>query len=161
MNVPIEPERRFEVIGDGFALAHHLKIKLATPTSKPPLVATGGAAGMDLFLDEDVTVFPDAPPKLVGVGIHAEIPFGYVGIVSLRSGINNLTMINGVGIIDSDYRGEIKLKLSATRNATSYKRGDRLAQMVVIPYLRCSLDIVDELSNTERGHGGFGHTGLK
>ena len=159
IKVETESGYDFYVDSDTGAIIHTLKIKLARADSRPPKVATVGSAGMDLFLDEDVVIFPDQLPKLVGFGIHAEIPPGYVGIVALRSGINDLTMINGVGIIDSDYRGEIKLKLSATKHVVTHVRGERLAQMVVIPYLQCGLEIVEELGATQRGQGGFGSTG--
>lgn len=160
--IKVETDSGYEffVDTDTGAISHHLKVKLARADSRPPKVATMGSAGMDLFLDEDVVIFPDQLPKLVGVGIHAEIPPGYVGIVALRSGINDLTMINGVGIIDSDYRGEIKLKLSAIDHVVTHVRGERLAQMIIIPYLQCGLEIVDELGTTDRGAGGFGSTGI-
>ena len=159
-NVVMKDGSEFAIESGSGIISHKLKVKLARPDSKPPKVATKGSAGMDLFLDEDAHILPDLPPKLVGTGIHVQIPVGYVGLVSIRSGISDVRMHNGVGVIDSDYRGEIGLKLYAAKDAAHYPRGTRIAQMVIVPYLHCSLDIVSDLDDTERGDGGFGHTGL-
>lgn len=139
--------------------SHHLKVKLGSDDATPPKVATHGSAGIDLYLDKDVTVYPGMDPVLIGTGVHVQIPQGYVGILSLRSGVSDSWMNTGVGIIDADYRGEIKLKLSAINKMVTYSKGDRLAQLVIIPFLSCSISVVDELSRTERGEGGFHSTG--
>jgi dUTP pyrophosphatase len=101
---------------------------------------------------------------LVGTGIAVEIPEGYVGLVFIRSGLSKagVGLTNSVGVIDSDYRGEIKLSMTyVAGNGGHYIRArDRVAQLVVIPAPTFDLVEVDALSNTERGSGGFGSTGI-
>ena len=144
------------------ALSGVLKIKLASGDTKPPIKATVGSAGIDLFLNQDIDLTGQARPVLVGTGVHAEIPEGYVGILTLRSGVKDCWNNSGVGIIDSDYRGEIKLKLLPVgTNDVVYSKGDRIAQLVIIPYYNAKIELVDELSDTDRGEGGFGHTGRR
>jgi len=140
-------------------LVCQLPVKLKDEHAMPPRVATMGSAGMDLFLNEDVVIFPDQAPKLVGTGVHVQIPTGFVGLIFLRSSIHDIEFTNGTGVIDSDYRGEIMFKLRAITNVAQYAKGTRIAQMVVVPYLHCNAVVVDELTETKRGEGGFGSTG--
>lgn len=123
-----------------------------------PQAKTYGAAGLDLVLANDV-VLREGEVQKVGTGVHVEIPVGYVGLVFLRSSISDVTMTNGVGVIDSDYRGEIILKLRGVSRYSRYTAGDRVAQLVVIKYLPVNVVVSDQLSSTERGEGGFGSTG--
>lgn len=141
--------------------SHHIRVKLITEDATPPKRATEGSAGLDLYLNEDVVLYPGEPPKLVGTGVCVEIPTGYVGVLALRSGVKDCWMNNGVGIIDSDYRGEVKVKLSAINQMAKYSKGSRIAQLVILPYLACDVTVVSELSDTQRGTGGFGSTGNK
>ena len=129
-----------------------------------PTYGSTEAAGADLYanLNEPVKIRGNET-VLVGTGISLAIPNGYVGLIFPRSGWavkRGLSLANCVGVIDSDYRGEIKVAL---HNHTGYSRtighGDRLAQIVFVPFMKSSFDIVDELGDTERGDGGFGSTG--
>ena len=123
-----------------------------------PQAKTDGAAGLDLVLANDV-VLREGEVQKVGTGVHVEIPVGHVGLVFLRSSISDVTMTNGVGVIDSDYRGEIILKLRGVSRYSRYTAGDRVAQLVVMKYLPVNVIVSDQLSSTERGEGGFGSTG--
>ena len=123
-----------------------------------PQAKTDGAAGLDLVLANDV-VLREGEVQKVGTGVHVEIPVGHVGLVFLRSSISDVTMTNGVGVIDSDYRGEIILKLRGVSRYSRYTAGDRVAQLVVVKYLPVNVVVSDQLSSTERGEGGFGSTG--
>jgi len=121
-------------------------------------------AGLDLVARNTTTLNPTEAKK-IPMGIKVEIPPGYVGLIFPRSGLatkKRVTLTNTVGVIDADYRGEIICHMV---NNGSFKycinRGDRLAQLVVVPCLIGDVYIVqeDDLSKTERGEGGFGHTG--
>jgi dUTP pyrophosphatase len=121
-------------------------------------------AGLDLVAREEVTLLP-TEAKGVKMGIKVEIPPGYVGLIFPRSGLatkKRITLTNTVGVIDADYRGEI---ICHVINNGSFQytvhRGDRIAQLVVLPCLIGDIFTVQEsdLSNTERGENGFGHTG--
>ena len=102
---------------------------------------------------------------MVSTEIAIEIPFGNFGGIFARSGLaskQGLRPANCVGVIDSDYRGPVKVALHNDSNETrEVEKGERIAQLVIIPYLPVSINVVDELSNTERGNGGFGSTGEK
>lgn len=93
-------------------------------------------------------------------GIAVEIPEGYVGLVFPRSSISdtNLSLANGVGVIDSTYRGAIKCRFKTTHGGQPYSIGDRIAQLIIIPYPQIQFEEVDELSATNRNEGGFGST---
>ena len=132
------------------------------------VIPTGGsekAAGHDLYacLDSDEVVIYPHTTLLVKTGIAMEIPDGYYGGVYARSGLSSkkgLRPGNCVGVIDSDYRGEIKVPLHNDSDIVqSIKTGDRIAQLIIQPYLNVEFEEADELSNTERGSGGFGHSG--
>ena len=123
--------------------------------------ATDGSAGFDLCVNEDV-VFQASESHLVGTGTRVAIPDGYVGLVFIRSSMaakRGFQLQNSVGVIDADYRGEIKVALRNTGDAgTSVIRGERIAQLVVVPFVG-DVERVDTLEETSRGDGGFGSTG--
>lgn len=130
-----------------------------------PEQGSAGAAGLDLRVKEDCLVSA-AKVSVIGTGVKVAIPEGYVGLVVVRSsaGVRGLRLANQVGVIDSDYRGEIKLALIADYG-TEYltlKDGDRVAQLLIMPVESVVLDIVaneTDLGDTDRGDGGFGSTG--
>lgn len=129
-----------------------------------PLYATAGAAGMDLrcALEGAATLDP-GQRQLIPTGLAFAIPPGYEGQVRPRSGLatrHGLSVLNAPGTVDSDYRGEVCVLLINLGDATvTIARGDRIAQMVFAPCVRGKLVVVEELYETERGEGGFGHTG--
>lgn len=127
-----------------------------------PSYAHEGDAGLDLRAKEAATLTPGAI-VFVGTGICAEIPKGYVGKLYLRSGWatkHHVTLANGTGIIDSNYRGEIKIPLSSRDNRIErVEKGERIAQLVISQVPTFNVVVVDELSETERGAGGFGSSG--
>lgn len=129
-----------------------------------PTYALNGDAGLDLTtVSISQEVSEDGVPMLVyHSGLSVEIPEGYVGLVFPRSSISktSLTMTNCVGVIDSGYRGEIvsKFKLNTNAAGAIYPVGDRFAQMIILPYPEIEFDVTEELSETERGDGGFGST---
>jgi dUTP pyrophosphatase len=128
-----------------------------------PYYLTGGAAGLDLTSYEDGIIDP-FETKLVRTGIFFELPDGLEGQVRTRSGLalkSRIIVLNSPGTIDSDYRGEIKLILmNLGKDKFNYKKGDRLAQIVFSQVVKVKLTLVENLSNTTRGTGGFGHTGI-
>ncbi|HTY41646.1 MAG TPA: dUTP diphosphatase [Thermoanaerobaculia bacterium] len=131
-----------------------------------PAYATPGAAGCDLraAVADPVTLAPGAR-ALVPTGIAVAIPAGYEGQVRMRSGLairHGLTLLNGPGTIDSDYRGEIRVILANLGDEpVTLARGDRIAQLVLAPVARARLEAVDALPATERHDGGFGSTGRR
>ena len=139
-----------------------MRFKKLTPTAITPTRGTPGAAGLDLYADQEVLVV-DGCTKTLGTGIAVEVPEGYVGLVFLRSsmGKTGIALANAVGVIDSDYRGEIKLCLTYVAGMGGHfiRQGDRIAQIVVLPAPTFDLIEVDALSTTDRGAGGFGSTG--
>jgi dUTP pyrophosphatase len=96
-----------------------------------------------------------------GTGLAVEIPEGHVGLLFPRSSISNsgLILTNSVGVIDSGYRGEIKFRFKHIPDTAYYKPGDRIGQLIVMPYPEIDFQEVEELSSTERGEGGFGSSG--
>lgn len=139
-----------------------VNFKLLSQSAKAPVYSSSSAAGADLHNDGgDLQIAPNQT-VFAGTGIAMQIPQGYVGLVFARSGLackQGLAPANKVGVIDSDYRGEIKVALH--NHSSSIQRvlqGERIAQIVVVPYLTCEFS-EDELDQTERGEGGFGSTG--
>ena len=132
-----------------------------TGTNKPKY-QTENSAGCDLVSSEDV-VIPAGEWKTVGTGLSLEIPDGLMGMVCPRSGLSaksGITVLNAPGIIDPDYRGEVKVILINHSKQDYYvKLGDRIAQLVFAPALQVKLRNTDRLSDTARGIGGFGSTG--
>lgn len=143
-----------------------MKLKIINKSkNENPSYATNGASGMDLRanLDEDL-VIKSGEIQLVPTGIFMEIPEGYEGQVRARSGLAlkyGISLPNGIGTIDSDYRGELKVILiNHGKEDFVIKNGDRIAQIVFIKYEKAELEIVESLENTERSEGGFGSTGV-
>jgi len=129
-----------------------------------PAYAHAGDAGMDLYAAQDVTLAP-GERALVSTGIAVAIPEGFAGFVQPRSGLairHGLGLVNTPGLIDSHYRGEIKIIAINLDPATpiSISRGDKVAQFVIQPVVQADLVEVDELDSTVRGEGGFGSTGV-
>lgn len=131
----------------------------------PPKQQTEGAAGLDLFNNEDAIVIPVGKSKVISTGFYVEIPKGYVGIVAARSSLGfkyDCTLSNSIGVIDEDYRGEVKVKIiNHSKENKVIDKYERVAQLLLIPYLRPEYIMVDELTETERGANGFGSTGQK
>ena len=131
-----------------------------------PTYGSEYAAGADLYacLDEDLTINP-SETKLVPTGVAAEIPEGYAGFIYARSGIaskRGLAPANKVGVVDADYRGEIMVALhNHSDKPQSIGKDERVAQLVIAPFLKADFYEVLELSDTVRGVGGFGSTGTK
>lgn len=130
------------------------------PGAKMPIRASIGAAGYDLFAIEDVTI-NCFEFTLVSTGVSMAIPEGYYGRVAPRSGlaVKNGVMV-GAGVIDSDYRGEIKVALARLNGVYNIKAGDRIAQLIIEKISTPTLVQVDWLADTTRGDGGFGSTGI-
>lgn len=138
-----------------------LKVKL-TDGAPLPKHAKSGDAGLDLTSRMTVNLQP-GETQMVGTGLAAEIPEGFFGLIAPRSGLASkygITLANTPSVIDSGYRGEIKLALhNIGKKGYTVHRDERVAQMVVIPYATCDCVEVDELSETDRGEGGFGSSG--
>jgi dUTP pyrophosphatase len=131
-----------------------------------PHYATDGSAGMDIHAAvENELIIPPMETVLVPSGFAIEVPIGYEAQIRPRSGLaikNNIGIMNAPGTIDSDYRGEVKIILSNFGKIPFIvKRGDRIAQMIIAQYTRIEWEEVDQLSETTRGEGGFGHTGIE
>lgn len=126
-----------------------------------PSYSKDGDAGMDLTATEIISETDD--DITYGIGIAMEIPRGYVGLVFPRSSIRKYDLIlsNSVGVIDSGYRGEIQATIKKTKGyySKAYQLGERVAQIIIIPYPQVKFNEVLELSETDRGSGGFGSTG--
>ena len=143
-----------------------LKIQKLEHCAGLPEYKTEGAAGMDLVAsnDEDIVLKP-LERSLVPTGIKIELPHGYEAQIRPRSGLSikhGISLINCVGTVDEDYRGEVKAGVVNVSNETyTIKRGERIAQMVIAPTTRAQINVVEELSETQRGEGGFGSTGTK
>ncbi len=125
-----------------------------------PETGTQGSAGLDLFVNS-----LEDSKMTIGTGLHVEIPVNHVGILVPRSswGAKGLKLANTIGIIDSDYRGEIKIvrDFHPTKGHLDLKRGDKVAQLVVVPCLTATVPVnsLTDLSTTDRGDGAFGSTG--
>lgn len=142
-----------------------MKIKIKSISGILPEYETEGSVGMDVraYTEEDIVIKP-GKRVLVPTGLFMEIPKGCEAQIRARSGLairNGITMINGIGTIDSDYRGEIKIPLvNLGDESFVIKNGDRIAQMVISRYETVSWEKVSEVGETIRGNGGFGHTGV-
>ncbi|MDR2559445.1 MAG: dUTP diphosphatase [Oscillospiraceae bacterium] len=140
-----------------------IKTKKLNDGAKVPFRATPGSAGADLCacLEADV-VIASGERLLIPTGLAVEIPIGYGGFMFARSslGKQGVSLANGVGVIDSDYRGEIGMLLfNHGSEPFIVKNGDRIAQLVILPVCAAEFITVDNLAETERGEGGFGSTG--
>lgn len=144
-----------------------MTVKVVNKGHQPlPQYATAQSAGMDLRanLDEPVTLRP-LERRLIPTGLHIALPAGYEAQVRPRSGLalkRGITVLNSPGTIDADYRGEIGVVLiNLSQEDFVVNDGERIAQMVIARYEQASLTEVDILDETERGEGGYGHTGVK
>lgn len=146
-----------------------VKIKNMRPEHKliVPEYATKGAAGVDLHavLNEDLEILPGQTVKIpTGIGIELAQP-DVVALIFARSGLASkygLTLVNGVGVIDSDYRGEIQVAMiNLGKESFMVHSGDRIAQMVFMPVFLARFIPVEDLADSERGKGGFGSTGIQ
>lgn len=142
-----------------------VQVKIINKSDNPlPAYATADAAGMDLraHLESPVTLAP-LERTLIPTGLYMELPSGYEAQIRPRSGLafkQGLTVLNTPGTIDADYRGEIKVILINLSNTPqTIAPADRIAQMVIAPFVQANIAEVAVLSDTERGSGGFGHTG--
>ena len=141
-----------------------MNIKKLNENATVPTYGSVSAAGADLYSCETVTVAP-GETVLVHTGIAMAIPDGYVGLIYARSGLatkRGLAPANKVGVIDSDYRGEVMVCLhNHGTTAQTVENGERIAQISFVPYYTANFDLVDDLDETTRGAGGFGSTGTK
>ncbi|MDD7214520.1 MAG: dUTP diphosphatase [Clostridia bacterium] len=143
-----------------------VRIKKLNERAVIPTYGSAGSAGGDLYSAEenDITVAP-GQTAFIGTGLAVEIPQGLVGLVYARSGLackKGLAPANKVGVIDSDYRGEIKVALyNHGKEPQTVAKGERIAQLVIAPFVFAEYEETDDLSDTARGEGGFGSTGRK
>ena len=144
-----------------------LKVKIINRGRQPlPTYATALSAGMDLRanFDEDITLQP-MQRQLVPTGLYIALPEGYEAQIRPRSGLalkHGITVLNTPGTVDADYRGEIMVLLVNFSNEPFIvKDGERIAQMIVAKHEQVSFELTETLDETERGAGGYGHTGLK
>ena len=143
-----------------------VKIKKLDERATIPSYGSEYAAGFDLYaiLDDELTI-KSHETILVKTGLSMEIPVGYAGMIFARSGLatkKGLAPANKVGVVDSDYRGEVMVALHNHSNTNqTISNGERIAQMVILPFYKAEFKVVDELSDTKRGSGGFGSTGTK
>lgn len=143
-----------------------MNIKIVNKSDNPlPNYQTLGSSGMDLLSNNETEIIIKPMERtLVPTGIYLEIPMGYEGQVRARSGLsikNGITLVNCVGTIDSDYRGELRVPI-INLGSQPFKilKGDRIAQLIITKYERISWDQVDSVEETDRGTGGFGSTGV-
>lgn len=144
-----------------------LKVKIINRGRQPlPTYATALSAGMDLRanIDEDITLLP-MQRQLVPTGLYIALPEGYEAQIRPRSGLalkHGITVLNTPGTVDADYRGEIMVLLVNFSNEPFIvKDGERIAQMIVAKHEQVNFELTETLDETERGAGGYGHTGLK
>lgn len=142
-----------------------LKLKKFDDSVPTPAYARPGDAGLDLYAAQDASIAPGCR-EIINTGIAIAIPEGYAGFVQPRSGLaarEGLTIVNTPGLIDSGYRGELKVIALNTdvENTIRIQRGERIAQLVIQEVPVVTIDVVDELDATERGERGFGSTGKK
>jgi len=144
----------------------NVNIKKLSPNATIPTYGSDYAAGADLYacIDSPITFGP-GETYLIKTGLSMEIPIGYAGLIYARSGLaskRGLAPANKVGVIDSDYRGEIMVALhNHSTEPQTIEPNERIAQLIITPYIQAAFNEVDELSDTVRGEGGFGSTGTK
>ena len=147
-------------------MKQNVNIKKLTPNAIIPTYGTEYSAGADIYsgMTEAVTINPGTT-EFIKTGIAMEIPAGLVGLIYARSGMackKGIAPANKVGVIDADYRGEIMVALYNHGNeAVTVEPGDRIAQLVLTPFITAAFDEADSLDETDRGNGGFGSTGTK
>lgn len=141
-----------------------VKFKKKHPDAKLPTYGTAGAAGADVYAVQEMEITGHCH-ALIPTGLDCEIEPGYEMQVRPRSGLafkNKITVLNSPGTIDEDYRGELCVMLMNHGTGTfKIEKGDRIAQIVIAPVVRANFEFVEELSDTARGAGGFGSTGVK
>ena len=141
-----------------------MKIKL-DENAIMPTRAHSTDAGLDLYSPVDFWIEPEGSPigdncAVIDTGVHIELPKGTVGMLKSKSGLNVKHSIIGEGVLDEGYTGSIKVKLYNLGSLPmNFNRGDKIIQLVIVPYYAPALELVDELEETERGTGGFGSTG--
>ena len=141
-----------------------INIKKLDERATIPTYGSEFAAGADLYacLENDVEILPHTT-AVIPTGIALELPVGYAGLIYARSGLatkKGLAPANKVGVVDCDYRGEVKVALhNHSEDAQVVSSGERIAQLIITPYMTARFIEVDELSSTVRGAGGFGSTG--
>lgn len=144
-----------------------IEIKVINKGHHPlPAYATGESAGMDLRANTDGPVtLRSMERRLIGTGLHIALPKGFEAQIRPRSGLalrNGITVLNSPGTVDADYRGEIKVLLvNLSAEDFTLNDGERIAQMVIARHEQAEFAVVDALDDTERGEGGYGHTGVK
>lgn len=143
-------------------ISMNINIKKLNENATLPTRGSKYAAGYDLYNTQSATIKPHET-TMIGTGLAMEIPAGYAGFIFARSGLatkEGLRPANCVGVVDSDYRGEIKVPLhNDTDNTKTVLEGERIAQIVIMPYLDIAFTETSTLSDTDRGEGGFGSTG--
>ena len=143
-----------------------MKIKIVSKSGRIPIYGTSQSAGFDLpaYLPEGSIVLEKGKRMLVPTGIFIELPCGYEAQVRARSGLaikNGIGLVNGIGTEDADYRGELKVPMiNWSDEDFTINDGDRIAQVVIAKHERAEFELCEELGETERGSGGFGHTGV-
>jgi dUTP pyrophosphatase len=144
-----------------------MKIKVINTSNNPlPVYETIASAGMDIkaFLNNPIVLQP-LERILVPTGLFIELPIGYEAQIRPRSGLaikSGITVLNTPGTIDADYRGEVKIILiNLSKDEFTIQNGDRIAQMIISKHEQAEWTLVESLTDTERGEGGFGHTGKK
>ncbi|MBQ9013880.1 MAG: dUTP diphosphatase [Bacilli bacterium] len=143
-----------------------VRIKKLDENAIIPTYGTDYAAGCDIYalVDDKETIKP-GETKLIKTGIAMEVPTGYAALIYARSGLaskKGLAPANKVGVVDSDYRGEIMVALHNHSNEVrEIENGERIAQIVIAPYIKAIFEEVDNLDETKRGNNGFGSTGKK
>lgn len=144
----------------------NIKYKVLNELAKEPTRGSEYAAGYDLYAatDREISLFPHTT-QLIGTGLAFELPDGHFGAVYARSGLaskKGLRPANCVGVVDSDYRGEVMVALhNDSDHIMTIDAGERIAQLVLMPYVNMTFEQVEELNTTNRGEGGFGSTGSK
>lgn len=138
-----------------------LKVKKFVENAKLPVRVREGDAGIDLYCLDGFEIEPNEI-KVISTGIAVEIPKGYVGIIKDRSGL----AVQGIhilgGVIDENYRGEIKIVLiNLGKSKLTFEKNSRIAQLLILPYLKCEIKEVSDLSISNRGEMGFGSSGTK
>ena len=142
-----------------------INMKIVSKSGRVPAYATEGSAGFDIsaYLPEPMTL-KAGERALVPTGLFFEVPEGYEAQVRARSGLaikHGIGLVNGIGTVDSDYRGEIRVPMiNWSDEDFVINDGDRIAQVVITSYEKVDIEIADNISDTERGSGGFGHTGI-
>ncbi len=147
-------------------LSANVNVKKLRDNAILPTYGSEYAAGADLYACiDDVVEFAPGETRLIPTGLAMEIPVGYAGLIYARSGLatkKGLAPANKVGVVDADYRGEIMVSLhNHSTEIKTIEANERIAQLVITPYLTAHFELADELSDTVRGEGGFGSTGTR